>query len=235
LSTIVSLYRWIAGFLYLSAACTAVIASTLFFEAPRYDPPFKAVMRGLFRLLGIPVEVRGAERIRPGQAYLYMSNHVSLFDPPLLGGFLPGLVRGVEWEAHFRWPIYGLLLRRIGVIPIDRDNALSSWKSMIVARRRLGDGQSLVILPEAHRTMDGKLRPFKRMPFMLAREAGVDLVPVGLSGLYALKNKHSWLIRRSRLKVSIGEPITAAHARSLAPDELSREMRRRIELLIERP
>ena len=235
MSTVVSLYRWIAGLLYVGAACTAIIVSTLFLRAPSYDPLFKAVMRGLFRLLGIPVEVRGAERIRPGRAYLYMANHVSLFDPPLLGGFLPGLVRGVEWEAHFRWPIYGQLLRRIGNIPIDRDNALASQKSMNVARRRLDAGQSLVILPEAHRTMDGKLRRFKRMPFMLAREAGVDLVPVGLSGLYGLNNKNSWRIGRSRLKLSIGEPIPAARARALTVDELAQDMRQLIEGLIERP
>jgi 1-acyl-sn-glycerol-3-phosphate acyltransferase len=108
-------------------------------------------------------------------------------------------------------------------------------KSLQRARDRLRGGRSLLILPEGHRTLDGRLREFKRLPFHLAREAEVDLVPIGISGLFTLKPKHSWLIRPTPLTVSFGRPIPAAEIRSLSARELRDLTRRRIESLIERP
>jgi 1-acyl-sn-glycerol-3-phosphate acyltransferase len=232
--TISSLYRWSMGLLWMGILCFLVIVCSLFMPTRVYDPFFKALQRGLFRLLFIPVDVEGKEKLQNGRAALVMANHVSIFDVPLLGGFLPGVVRGVEWRAHFSWPLYGNLIRRIGNIPIDRDNAFSSMKSLQKAKKRLGN-HHLVILPEAHRTTDGRLRQFKRLPFHLAKNAGVDLVPVGLSGLFSLKNKGSWRIRPTRLKVAVGEAISAEEIGGRTVDELRHITRQRIEGLIERP
>jgi 1-acyl-sn-glycerol-3-phosphate acyltransferase len=234
-SVISSLYRWIVGALYTVMLCVVVVVLSLVLPARSYDPVFKALMRGLFKVLFIRVEVRGAQRVRAGTPSLFMANHVSIFDPPLLGGFLPGMVRGIEWAPHFRVPLYGMLIRRVGNIPIDRDSTFASLGSMRQAQGRLAEGESLVILPEAHRTTDGSLRHFKRLPFLLARQAGVDLVPVGLSGLFGLHRKGSWRIRHSRLTLSIGEVIPADQVASLSVDELWRITRQRIESLIERP
>jgi 1-acyl-sn-glycerol-3-phosphate acyltransferase len=233
--TLVSLYRWIVGLLYVGAICGIVITCSLFLPPAAYDPFFKAAMRFLFRLLFIPVRIAGSEKLRPGRPVLYMANHVSIFDSPLLGGFLPGRVRGVEWAPHFRWPLLGVLLSRIGNIPIDRDDVFSSMKSMDEARRRFQRGESLAIMPEAHRTTDGNLRHFKRLPFHMARAAGVDIVPVGTSGLYSLNNKNSWRIRSSRIRIAIGEPIAAEDAAAHTVDELRRIMHQRIQGLITRP
>jgi 1-acyl-sn-glycerol-3-phosphate acyltransferase len=232
--TITSLYRWSMGLLWMGALCFLVIVCTLFMPTRVYDPFFKALQRGLFKLLFIPVDVEGADNVPRGRAALLMANHVSIFDVPLLGGFLPGVVRGVEWKGHFSWPLYGSLIRRVGNIPIDRDNAFSSMKSLQRAQKRLGI-HHLVILPEAHRTLDGRLRPFKRLPFHLAKNAGVDLVPVGLSGLFSLKSKGSWRIRPTRLKVTIGGAISAEEIGGRTVDELRHITRERIEGLIERP
>jgi 1-acyl-sn-glycerol-3-phosphate acyltransferase len=234
-TTVFSLYRWFVGLLYVGFVCSTVIVLSLFLPTRAYDPVFKAMLRGLFAVLFIPVRVKGGEALRTDRPRLYMANHVSLFDAPLLGAFLPGAVRGVEGERHFRWPLYGTFVRRIGNIPIDRDNAFSSMRSLRRARQRLARGHSLTIMPEAHRTLDGQLRQFKRLPFSLAKAAGVDVVPVGLSGLYALNNKHSWRIRRSRLLLSIGTVVPAEEAAARSVDELRRIIRDRIAGLIERP
>jgi 1-acyl-sn-glycerol-3-phosphate acyltransferase len=232
--TITSLYRWSMGLLWMGVLCFLIIACSLFMPTRVYDPFFKALLRGLFKLLFIPVDVEGAEKLTSGRAALLMANHVSIFDLPLLGGFVPGVVRGVEWKAHFQWPLYGHLIRRIGNIPIDRDNAFSSMRSFQKAKKRLG-AHTLVILPEAHRTTDGKLRQFKRLPFHLAKSAGVDLVPVGLSGLFSLKSRNSWRIRPTRLKVTIGDAISAEEIVGRSVDELRHMTRQKIEGLIERP
>jgi 1-acyl-sn-glycerol-3-phosphate acyltransferase len=235
MTTLTSLYRWSIGLLYMGLMCAVIITCSLFMPMRAYDPLFKAMLRWLFKLLFIPVRIEGARRMPSDRPALLMANHVSIFDIPLLGGFLPGVVRGVEWAPHFRWPLYGSLIRRVGNIPIDRDNAFSSMKSLHKARRRLLRNESLVILPEAHRTLDGKLRPFKRLPFHLAKGAGVDLVPVGLSGLYGLLSKRSWRIRPSHLKIAIGEAITAREIDTFSVEELRQVTRQRIEALIDRP
>jgi 1-acyl-sn-glycerol-3-phosphate acyltransferase len=234
MTTLASAYRWCIGLAWMGLLSAITITASLFFPERTWDPLFKAMQRGLFRVLFIPVEVRGAGRVPRGAGVLFMANHVSLFDVPLLGGFLPGIMRGVEWAAHFRWPLFGLLLRRIGNIPIDRENAFSAMNSMRKTHRRLAAGQSMVILPEAHRTMDGELLPFKRLPFRMAREAGVDIVPVGLSGLYSLKNKHSWKIHSVPLKIAIGEAITRGEIAGRSVEELRALTRQRIAELIDR-
>ena len=234
MTTLASAYRWCIGLVWMGLLCVITITASLFFPERAWDPLFKAMQRGLFRVLFIPVEVRGAGRVPRGASVLFMANHVDLFDVPLLGGFLPGMVRGVEWAAHFRWPLFGLLLRRVGNIPIDRENAFSSMDSLRRARRRLSAGQSLVILPEAHRTMDGELLPFKRLPFHMARGADVEIVPVGMSGLYSLKNKHSWKIRGVPLKIAIGDVITRGEIETRSVEELRALTRQRIAELIER-
>jgi 1-acyl-sn-glycerol-3-phosphate acyltransferase len=234
MSTLASAYRWCIGLAWMGLLSVLTIIASLFFPPRAWDPLFKAMQRGLFNVLFISVEVRGRWRVPSGAAVLFMANHVSLFDLPLLGGFLPGLIRGVEWAAHFRWPLFGLLLRRIGNIPIDRENAFSAMESMRKARRRLRAGQSLIILPEAHRTLDGEMLPFKRLPFRMVREAGVDIIPVGLSGLYSLKNKHSWKIRGVPLRIAIGEAITREQIARCSLDELLALTQERIGGLIER-
>lgn len=226
---------WTVGLLYFGFGLSAAIVFSLFFPVETYDPWLKALLRLLFRLLGIPVTVKGAGNVEAGRTYLFMANHVSLFDMPLLGGYVPGIVRGLEATRQSSWPLYGLAMRRMGNIPIDRKNVFEAMKSLQRARDRLRGGRSLLILPEGHRTLDGRLREFKRLPFHLAREAGVDLLPIGISGLFTLKPKHSWLIRPTPLTVSFGRPIPAAEIRSLSARELRDLTRRRIESLIERP
>ena len=231
-----SAYRWVVGFAWVMAICVTTIVCSIFAKSGAYERFFKAMVRGLFRVLVIPVRVRGTGHLAPQRAgRLYLCNHVSLFDVPLLCGFLPGMVRGVEWGPHFRWPLYGLMIRRIGNIPIDRDDAFASMRSLQRARRRLQAGHSLVIMPEAHRTVDGQLRQFKRLPFHIAREAGVEVVPVGISGLYGLHRKGSWVIRSSRLLLRVGTPISAGTVRTSTAAELRDLTRQRILELVERP
>jgi 1-acyl-sn-glycerol-3-phosphate acyltransferase len=233
IDVLVSAYMWTAGLLCFGWFCINTIVASLFFPTQLYDPWLKGILRRLFRYMFVPVKVEGAKKIQPGRGYLYMCNHVSLFDMPLLGGFVPGVIRSVEADRQFRWPLYGLAVRRLGNIPIQRENIFSSMRSLRKARRKLAQKQSLVIMPEAHRTLDGKLRPFKRLPFLLAKQAGVDLVPVGLSGLFELKSKNSWKIRPVPLKVRFGEIIPAGTVARLPINELRDLTHERIRALVE--
>ncbi len=228
-------YLWTVGLLYFGFGLSAAIVASLFLPIETYDPWMKKLLRTLFRLLWIPVKVKGAEWVERGRTYLFMANHVSLFDMPLLGGYVPGIVRGLEATRQSSWPLYGLAMRRMGNIPINRENVFEAMKSLHRAQALLQEGRSLLILPEGHRTLDGQLREFKRLPFHLVKQAGVDLMPIGISGLFTLKPKNSWLIRPTPLTISFGQPITAAEIRGFSARQLRDLTRRRIADLIERP
>ena len=163
---VVALYMWAVGLSQFVLFCLAAIVLSLFFSAQIYDSLLKRMLRNVFRLLFVPVRVQGVEQIVPGKVCIYMSNHVSVFDMPLLGGFIPGMVRSIEATRQFRWPLYGLAIRRVGNIAISGINVFAAMQSYGLAHNVLKRGHSLVILPEGHRTLDGKLRPFKRLPFL---------------------------------------------------------------------
>jgi len=191
-------------------------------------------MRLLFKLLFIKVSSEGSQNIDPDRNYLFMSNHQSMFDIPLFEAYIPTLVRGIEAQRQFKWPVYGWLIRRLGNIPIDRKSIYASVRAMKKTEEILKKGKSIIILPEGHRTLDGKMRPFKKLPFHLAKQAGVPIVPMGISGLFQLKHKGSWLIKPRPVKVTFGQPIEPEEILVLSTEELRDCIRKKIEALLQR-
>ncbi len=137
MSKLFSIYLWIVGFSNFVSILIAAIVFSVLLPAPVYDPWLKGMLRSFFKILFIPVQVEGTEKIRKGRTYLFMSNHASLFDMPLLAGFLPGMVRGVEATRQFSWPLYGLMMRRMGNIPINREDVFAAMNSLILAEKKV--------------------------------------------------------------------------------------------------
>lgn len=231
----ISVYLWLVGFIYFVFFLIFALTVSFFISPEKYNPWLKKVLRLFFKVMWIPVEVVGAEKIDPNRTYLYMANHVSLFDIPLLGGYLPGFVRGVEAIRQHRWPLYGLAMGRLGNIPIEQSDIHGSIATIRQTIRVMRQGRSMIILPEGHRTLDGKLRPFKKLPFFLAKQVESEVIPVGLSGLFTLKNKGSWLIKPIKLKVKFGSIISADTVKSLTIYDLSELVREQINDLVEYP
>jgi len=124
---------------------------------------------------------------------------------------------------------------KIGNIPIDRENIHASIKTIRQTIKIMQKDMSMIVLPEGHRTLDGNLRLFKKLPFYLAKEVGCEIVPIGLSGLFSLKRKGSWLIRPTPLKISFGRPISVDDVKSQSIIDLRDIVRDQIQGLIERP
>jgi 1-acyl-sn-glycerol-3-phosphate acyltransferase len=232
---VVSAFLWAWGSFLLGLFGSVIILASLVLPMQCYDPALKWMCRTLLRALGIRVRVEGVHNLRPEQTYLFMSNHVNIFDVFVLGGYLPHLVRGVELESHFRWFFYGLVIRRIGNIPISHHRPFRAMESLRQAREALRRGVSIVILPEGHRTLDGQLRQFKRAPFDMARQAEVDLVPVAMVNAFRINRKGSWLIRPGRLTLRIGKPIPYAQLRTLDSRVIKDHVRESIARLIAAP
>lgn len=230
-----SLYLWTTGLLYFGAVVVITIILTYLLPQKKLDPALKAMLRFIFRLMRSPVTVTGAHHIQENTTYLFMSNHVSFFDVPLLAGYIPVFIRAVEAREHFSWPFYGWVLRRLGNIPLDRKSIHGSRKTLDRVASMLKNGTSMVIMPEGHRTLDGRLREFKTMPFMLAREAGVPILPVGISGLYTLKPKRSWYVHPTPIHIRFGEPVPAETVRRKDARMLRDMVREKIRSLVTCP
>jgi 1-acyl-sn-glycerol-3-phosphate acyltransferase len=228
MKALISIYAWIVGSLYFIVFLFFGIILSIFIPQKTLDPLFKISLKLLFKILFIKVESEGGEHIEKNRTYLFMANHESLFDIPLLEAYTPTFVRGVEALRQFKWPVYGWAIRIMGNIPIDRKNIHASIKSMKITQKILQKGKSIIILPEGHRTMDGNLGDFKKLPFHLAKKAGVPVIPVGLSGLFQLKNKGSWLIRPGLIKITFGQPILPDKIDSLSTEELRDDVRAKI-------
>ncbi len=230
---LISIYLWIVLSIYFILFLSFAIIVSYIFHHEKYNPWLQKLLRFMFSIMFINVEIEGLENIKLDKTYLYMANHVSLFDLPLLGGYVPGYARGVEADRQHAWPLYGWAMRRLGNIPINRKSIFGSLNTIDKTAEVITKGKSIIILKEGHRTMEGKLREFKNFPFLLAQKVGVEIIPIGLSGLFHLKNKNSWLIKPNRIKIKFGEPISIDIVAKLETKNLRDKVRNEISQLIE--
>ena len=130
---------------------------------------------------GVEVRVKGLERVKRGETYVFISNHQSIYDIPVIFASLPFQLRIIAKESLGRFPFLGWHLIRAGHLLVDRRNPdrsgiLNRW------RRLVGDRLSLIIFPEGTRSADGQVGRFKAGSFLLALEAGLTIVPLSVSG-----------------------------------------------------
>ena len=176
----------------------------------------------------IPVTVEGHERIDPSRSYIFMSNHQSNFDIPVLLAHLRCQFRWLAKAELFKIPIFGRGMRGAGYIPIDRSDRRKAIESLRTAAETVRKGTSVMIFPEGTRSLDGELRDFKKGGFVLAVDAGVPIVPVVISGTFAIMPKSGLRIRRGRVCVKVLEPIDTAGYSRKQKDELLNRVRGRM-------
>jgi 1-acyl-sn-glycerol-3-phosphate acyltransferase len=157
----------------------------------------------------IDLRVRGRERLEGGETFLMMSNHQSHYDIPVLFHGVSSGIRMVTKAELFRMPVFGPALREAGFIEVDRSNRHQAIASLRRAREALRAGTHVWIAPEGTRSRTGELLPFKKGGFMLAREASLPILPVGIAGTRDVLAADAWLTARGqRVGVAIGEPIS---------------------------
>ncbi len=230
-----SVFIWFIALVWLIPVLIFLIIASYLVPAKYYDPIIKVLARGLFFIMGIRLTVEGLDNVDSNKTYLYMANHISLLDVPLFQALIPQLVRGIEAEEQFNWPIFGWAIRRAGNIPINRQNVHAAIPSAKKAAKRLQEGLSMIILPEGGRTLTGGMKPFKKLPFHLAKEGGVPIVPIGVSGLYRVLKKGEWIITPGPVRVQFGTPIPFETIQAFSVPELRDYVRGKIEKLIDSP
>ena len=154
------------------------------------------------RAAGIRVEVSGLENIPAGRSCIFMCNHVSNLDPPVVLPMLPRRCSVLLKKELMSIPILGTAMKMGKFVPVERggrrDAAQASVKE---AAEALRSGLSMMVFPEGTRSRNGRLSTFKKGPFFLAQQTGAPIVPIALSGTESMMSKGSMAITPGAARV----------------------------------
>jgi 1-acyl-sn-glycerol-3-phosphate acyltransferase len=174
---------------------------------------------------GVRVDVTGLERLEPGRTYVFVSNHQSIYDIPILFWSLPYQLRIIAKESLGRFPFLGWHLRRTGHMLVDRrrpDRArIFDWASRLTS-----DGLSLIVFPEGTRSRDGHVARFKGGSFLLALQAGLPVVPLSIIGSRHVMLKGRLATYPGAVRLVVHDPIDTRELSGLDPKEFGERVRR---------
>ena len=177
---------------------------------------------------GVPTwrrKIEGLENIDKKKSYVIVINHNSMVDILALY-FLPLNFRWVSKREVFRIPYVGQLLTIHGDIAIDRSKGADSMRKVTEdGKMWIGRGASIAMFPEGTRSKSGEMGRFKQGAFALAKEAGVEILPVAMHGTRTVLNKFYLVNWRNVLKVSVLPPISAEEVAATPMPELMEKTR----------
>lgn len=157
---------------------------------------------------GVRVNISGLEHLSEKGNYVFISNHESALDIPVLIRSLPYQLRIMTKRELFRIPLFGWALSLGGYIKVDRSDTEHAIASLQEAARRIPRQRvSVVVFPEGTRSPTGKLRRFKKGGFVFARQTGLPVVPVTILGSRHLTPKKASFIMPGDVDVLVDKPI----------------------------
>jgi 1-acyl-sn-glycerol-3-phosphate acyltransferase len=225
-------YHWWRTVFFLIPAITvytivlgaASIASSLFDRRGYFAHRCaRAWSRWILATTGVRVRVEGLDRIEPNRTYIFVSNHQSIYDIPVIFASLPYQLRIIAKASLARFPVLGWHLRRGGHLFVDRSHPdragiLKRWRALV------SEGLSLIIFAEGTRSWDGRTARFKAGSFLLAIEAGLPIVPLSVIGTRAVMPKGRLQTEPADVQLIVHDPMqppaieqpTAQDAKALA-------------------
>jgi 1-acyl-sn-glycerol-3-phosphate acyltransferase len=177
------------------------------------------------KMNGSKIVVSGTENVPKTGGVLFVANHQSNFDIPILIGHVPrdkGFIAKLEL---LKVPTFRRWMKYIGCIFIDRKDPRQSLTAINEAAERLKAGHSIVIFPEGTRSADGTVGPFKAGGLRLAIKAGVPIVPVAISGSKNIMPKGTSIIRSAKVNVIISPPLLPDVFKEMDSNQISEKVR----------
>ncbi|HEX3092978.1 MAG TPA: lysophospholipid acyltransferase family protein [Candidatus Angelobacter sp.] len=190
--------------------CVSLIVSLFDPTGERQQNVARLWSRMILWTVGAKVQVEGLDKVDISKPQVYVVNHLSAFDIPVLYSYLPFQFRILAKKELFRYPFMGWHLRRSGQIPVVLENPKASVRSLNLAVAAIRKGNSLVIFPEGGRAANGQLQPFMGGAFYAAVKAQVDVVPIVLIGTYEMLKMNSFHIKPGSVQMVVGTPISTA-------------------------
>lgn len=161
---------------------------------------------GILWFCGVKLEVSGLEHINPHESYIFVSNHLSFLDIPVLFRVIPINLHFVAKKEIKRMPFVGWYMWATGMIFIDRQNREKAVHSLKRAGRLIKKGKNVIMFPEGTRSKDGQVSEFKKGPFVLASESDLSVVPVAISGAEKVVPPFSLKLNPGVVYVDLGVP-----------------------------
>lgn len=167
---------------------------------------------------GVDVRVEGLELLEPGRTYVFVANHQSIYDIPVLFASLPFQLRIIAKDSLGGFPFLGSHLKRTGHLLVNRRSAgrtaVFAWANALT-----GLGLSLIVFPEGTRSADGHVRVFKGGSFFPALQAGLSVVPLSVIGSRHIMRKGELTARPGLVRLLVHAPLaTTAHPAPPADD-----------------
>ena len=181
--------------------------------------------RGLLKAWGVEVSAEDLDRLPQRGPYILMANHQSHADVPILFASLPLIPGFLAKKELARIPFLSMALREGGHVLIDRKNRNSAREALKVAASEIQAGKTIAVFPEGTRGGSDALGEFKKGGFLIAKKAGVPVVPVGIVGSRAVWHRDAWLPRSGRVVARVGEPIAPEEVKQLSVDGLCARVR----------
>jgi 1-acyl-sn-glycerol-3-phosphate acyltransferase len=208
-------FHWWRTVFYLIPAITVYtvvlgtlsLGSSLFQSSGRFAHwCARSWSRLILATTSVHVDVSGLERLESDRAYVFVANHQSIYDIPIVFWSLPYQIRIIAKESLGRFPFLGWHLRRTGHILVDRRHPN---RAAIFGRasKLMKDGLSLIVFPEGTRSRDGRVAPFKGGSFYLALEAELPVVPISIVGSRHVMLKGRLATYPGRVKLIVHAPI----------------------------
>jgi len=160
----------------------------------------------ILKTTGVRVAVEGLDRIVPGTTYVFVSNHQSIYDTPVIFASLPYQLRIIAKTSLARFPVLGWHLKRGGHLFVDRQHPdragiLKRWRALV------SEGLSLIIYAEGTRSGDGRVGRFKAGSFLIAIQAGLPIVPLAVIGSRQVMPKGRLRTEPADVRLIVHDPI----------------------------
>lgn len=154
-------------------------------------------LKSLFRC-----RVSGVENIPEEGGVIIASNHLSNWDPPVVGAYVPRNVYYMAKEELFEIPVFGYIIRKLGAFPVRRK--ASDRAAIRTAIQLLENGNCLGLFPEGTRSKDGELKKPEAGIALIALKADVPVVPTAIIGTNRIFSKGSFF---PQVKIRYGVPF----------------------------
>jgi 1-acyl-sn-glycerol-3-phosphate acyltransferase len=172
-----------------------------------------------------PVTVEGREKIRRGETYVMVANHLSLLDILVMHR----LLRHFKWVSkieNFRIPFIGWNMRLNRYIELRRGDRESVVRMMADCERTLRAGSSILMFPEGTRSRDGGLQAFKTGAFELALRTQTPILPIVIEGTRNALPKRGFVLQGHHpIRVRVLDPIPAESFAQMSAKELAEQTR----------